>query len=202
MAALRNRPARREWERVSARESTGFLELRGLVFEELDAEGRVIASANLERVVPRTRSRNTIAVAPLTAFSGEVWIGIDDDDLPAAQCFHGNSEILVAPAWRLPREVASLTPAREWVRERLQAEYGVVGGEIWELGGRYHPSPGVTPEVVHALAIEIVGRKTDGQRTLTWVTLRDAMANRADLRDGHLRTVVLRAAHALGLMGC
>jgi hypothetical protein len=41
---------------------------------------------------------------------GEVWIGIDDDDLPAAQCFHGNSEILVAPAWRLPREVASLTP--------------------------------------------------------------------------------------------
>jgi hypothetical protein len=151
--------------------------------------------------VPATRSSNTIAVAPLRIYRGEPWIGIDDDDLPAAQCFHGNSEILVAPAWRLPREVASLTPARAWIRARLEEEYGVACGEAWELGGRYHPSPGVTPEVVHPLAIEVVGeRASGGQRALTWVALRDAVANRADLREGHLRIAVLRAAHALGLL--
>ena len=28
-------------------------------------------------------------------FDGDLWMGIDDDDLPAAQCFVGNSELLV-----------------------------------------------------------------------------------------------------------
>jgi hypothetical protein len=201
MAALRTRPARRAWERVTAHDSMGFLELRSLVFEELDASDRVVARATLERVVPRTRSRNTMAVAPLSMHQGEVWIGIDDDDLPAAQCFLGNSEILVAPAWRLPPEIGSLAPARAWIRERLGHEYGAVCGEVWELGGRYHPSPGVTPEVVHALAVEVTGGLASGaRRALTWVPLRDAIANRAELRDGHLRIVVLRAAHALGLL--
>jgi hypothetical protein len=201
MDALRSRPARRAWERISAHESNEFLQLRSLMFEELDADDRVIARAPLEQVVPRSRSLNTIAVAPLRLQSGEVWIGIDDDDLPAAQCFHGNSEILVAPAWRLPREVTSITPARDWARARLGAEYGAVCGETWELGGRYYPTPGLTPEVVHPLAIEVIGETASrGQRSLAWVSLRDAIANRGELRDGHLRIVVLRAAHALGLL--
>ncbi len=200
MDALRRRPARRAWRRADARESRGFLALRCATFEELDAAGETIARAPLELVAPRARSWSTVAVAILRRSGDDVWLGIDDDDLPAAQCFHGNSEILVAPAWRVPRAIASITPARAWARERIAEEYGVTCGESWELGGRYHPSPGVTPEVVHAIALEATS-ESRAARALSWVSLRDALASLGDLRDGHLRIVALRAAHALGLLG-
>ena len=47
--------------------------------------------------------RRTMACALLRAArGGEVLFGVDDDDLPAAQLFTGNSNLLVAPAWRIP----------------------------------------------------------------------------------------------------
>jgi SAM-dependent methyltransferase len=199
MATLRARRARRAWSRATKEESSGFLDLRCARFEELDAGGHVLAAASLEIVAPRTLSSNTIAAALLLRAGGDVWLGIDDDDLPAAQCFHGNSQILVAPAWRLPREVASVTPAHEWLRTRLAAEHDVSCGEILALGGHYHPSPGVTPEVVHPVAV-CVTRQGPGGRSLAWVRLRDAVESLGDLADGHLRIVALRAAHALGLL--
>jgi SAM-dependent methyltransferase len=200
MDALLDRPHRRAWERAAATDSPGFMRLRCVTFEECDAQGRVVARAPLELVVPRTLSPNTAAVALLRRAAGEAWIGIDDDDLPAAQCFHGNSEILVAPAWRLPRDVASTTPARAWVRARLSEEYGVEVEEIWDLGGRYHPSPGVTPEVVYPMAAEVTAERPTRARSLAWVRLADAVHGLSHLHDGHLRVVVLRAAHALGLL--
>jgi hypothetical protein len=200
MEALRRRPARRAWSRARAEESSGFLDLRCTRFEEVDAAGRVLAEASLEIVAPRTRSSNTVAAALLLRAGGQVWIGFDDDDLPAAQCFHGNSQILVAPAWRLPRDIVSVTPAYDWLRARLAAEHDVTCGEILELGGRYHPSPGVTPEVVHPVAV-CVEREGPGGRKLAWVRLREAVESLGDLTDGHLRLAVLRAAHALGLLG-
>jgi SAM-dependent methyltransferase len=197
---LRRRRPRRGWERVGDDSSPGFLELRCTVFEELTAAGAVVARAPIEHVAPCHLSANTVAVAPVRRSGDDVWVGVDDDDLPAAQCFEGNSQILVAPAWRLPREIASLTPARDWVRARLLREYGVECGEVWDLGGRYHPSPGVTSEVVHPMALEVM-RETRAPRALHWIRLRDATAHLDDLVDGHLRIVVLRAAHALGLLG-
>lgn len=197
MAALSRRPPRRAFERVGAADSPGFLTLRCLTFEELDAEGLVVATRDLELVEPRTRSTNTVATALLWRHGGTVWLGIDDDDLPAAQSFHGASQLLVAPAWRLPRGVASSTPARAWVKEALAREYGLVTGELWELGGPYTPAPGSTPELVTPLAVE-VRAVTGGGRALAWVPLADAVRERAALLDGHLRVVALRAAHALG----
>jgi hypothetical protein len=90
--------------------------------------------------------------------------------------------------------------AQDWMRERLAAEYGVAGGDLWELGGRYFPSPGLTPEVVHPFACEVkaVGA---AERTLAFVPLASLVERRQEIFDGHLRTVALRAAHALGVMG-
>jgi SAM-dependent methyltransferase len=153
-----------------------------------------------EVVAPRTLGTNTIAVALLARRGDELLLGLDDDDLPAAQCFHGNRELLVAPAWRLPATVTSTTPARAWAGARLAAEYDVEAGAVWELGGRYHPSAGATPEVVYPLAVE-VRREGPKGRPLTWVRLVDEIANRGALLDGHLRIVALRAAHALGVLG-
>lgn len=200
MDELRRRPARRLFARDHGPHPSPFLELRCSAFHELDASGAVVGKAELEHVAPTALSSNTVAVAVLLRHGGELLLGIDDDDLPAAQCFAGNSQILVAPAWRLPRQVHSMTPARHWVLERLEREYGVRCSRVWTLGGRYHTSPGVSSEVVHPLAVE-VGELGRGALALHWVPLREAVAQREELVDGHLRIVTLRSAHATGVLG-
>jgi hypothetical protein len=67
-----------------------------------------------------------------------------------------------------------------------------------ELGGRYHPSAAVTPEVVHPLCV-VVDRERPSRRRLSWVPLAELTPNLDSLVDGHLRIVAGRAAHALGL---
>jgi hypothetical protein len=195
-AELAARPPRRTFAPAGAEDSPGFLEVHAAVFEEEAPDGRVVAGQALEFVLPRTLSFNTVAVAPLRRSGAEVYLGLDDDDLPAAQSFSGASELLVAPAWRLPRQVDGVAASRAWVLDRLRSEYGAAGGEVWELGGRYHPSPGLTPEVVHPLAVEVVAEER-GPRRLTWVRLEEAAAHAEAIRDGHLLTLALRAAHAL-----
>jgi hypothetical protein len=181
-------------------ESRGFLSLRCTRFDELAADGRIVASQPLESVVPNTLGINTIVTALLARHGDEVLIALDDDDLPAAQSFNGNSNLLVAPAWRLPCEVTSRRAAFAWTSERIAKEYGLHASRWFELGGRYHPSPGITPERVYPFAVEIDSVTGDGERPLEWVSLRDAIANADRLHDGHLRVVLFRAAHALGLL--
>jgi SAM-dependent methyltransferase len=199
MAELGQRSARRLFRRATTADSNGFLELVCARFAELDAEGSEVAAQDLELVLPRTLSANTIAIAPLKRCAGEVLLGLDDDDLPAVQCFCGNSQLLVAPAWRLPREVTGIRDSRRWVRAQLEGAYGVRTGAVWELGGAYLPSAGVTPEMVFPVAMEVLD-DSGAELCLTWVRLRDAVDARHLLQDGHLRIVALRAAHALGLL--
>jgi hypothetical protein len=158
----------------------------------------VLSRATLEVVVPVTRSCNSIAVAPLLRVGGVTYLGVDDDDLPAAQCFHGNSQILVAPAWRLPHGIDTLGEARTFATERLRDEYGVEVAGVQELGGRYLPSPGMTPEAVHPLAATVRAVHHDAPKALRWIALEELQASPGVMLDGHLRIVALRAAHALG----
>ena len=196
LTALLKRPRRRVFEHSET--SGDFLELHCSTFEEVDATGTITHRGDLEYVLPKNLSHNTVACALLRKSEGVVWIALDDDDLPAAQSFSGNSQLLVAPAWRMPTEIRTLTPALEWTRNKIAATYEVEVGRAWELGGRYHPSLGATPEVVHPVAFE-VREDRPGGRDLQWVRLSDLIANRADLQDGHLRIVALRSAHALGI---
>lgn len=200
--ALLARPSRRCFSRVDSSKSAGFLEVRRALFEEIAEGGHVVAARELEYVVPRPLGALTVSTALLArAPSGEVVLGVDDDDLPAAQSFSGNSDILVAPAWRLPRDVRTLPAAEAFVRARLEAEYGVQAGEAVELGGAYRPSAGLTPELVQPLAFVVtaVAAPAPGPaRRLHWVPLTALAAGREHLPDGHLRVVALRAAHALG----
>ena len=203
MLALARRPPRRAFRRVERERSAGFLEVRCRAFAELAADGRELGEISLELVVPRARSTTSIAIAPLLRARGTIWIGVDDDDLAAAQCFEGTSEILVAPAWRVPREhdalsVQTLATAQAWVLERLRAEYGALTGGCCELGGRYLPSAGLSPEAVHPFAVEVLGVEA-APRSLRWVELADAARSARAITDGHLRVCVLRAAHALGV---
>jgi hypothetical protein len=128
---------------------------------------------------------------------GEIFMGVDDDDLPAAQAFNGNSELLVAPAWRLPRNVTPTTPSRSWVVERLARDYGLACSDLFELGGSYHPSPGISPERVTPLAVSVSRGASAG---LLWVRLAELVAAADLLLDGHLRILAWRAAHAFDLL--
>ncbi|AGP42184.1 class I SAM-dependent methyltransferase [Sorangium cellulosum] len=228
LRALIERPSRRQYARVDPSASTGFLEVRRARFEELAEGGAVVAARELEYVVPRPLGALTVSTALLArAPSGEVVLGVDDHDLPAAQSFSGNSELLVAPAWRLPRSARTLAEAEAFVRARLLVEYGVDAGEAVELGGAYRPSAGLTPELVHPIAFVVTGVAAEAPRApsaaappsaatspsaaappaepvsapprrLHWVPLTALVAGREHLPDGHLRVVALRAAHALG----
>jgi len=147
--------------------------------------------------VPITRSCSSLAIAPLLRVGGAVLLGVDDDDLPAAQCFVGNSEILVAPAWRLPHGLGTLGEARAFAAERLRDEYGVEVSTVQELGGRYLPSPGMTPEAVHPMVAAVRAIHLDAPRRLRWVALDELALHHDAMLDGHLRIVALRASHAL-----
>jgi ubiquinone/menaquinone biosynthesis C-methylase UbiE len=196
---LRQRPHRRVFRKVDRSQSAAFMTIRRSLFEELDTKGSVVASRPLEYVLPARHSLNTVACAVLARRDGAIYLGVADDDLPAAQCFVGNSELLVAPAWRIPADVASETTALSWVVKRLSEEYGLTTGRTYGLGGRYYPSAGMSPEVVHPMAVEVLAEEP-GDLALYWIRLDSVATHRADLVDGHLRTVALRAAHALSLL--
>lgn len=175
-----------------------FLELSSRWFAELDGQGNVIHRQLREYAVPATRSCNTLSAALLRETPQGIALGLDEDDLAAAQCFTGSSAIFVTPAWRLSRDVTTKEHAEQWLRERIATEYGYDVLTLTELGGRYHPSAGITPEVVYPYAV-VVGPQAhlDGKRSLRWVLLRELVAHLPALPDGHLRVAVLRAAHAL-----
>jgi SAM-dependent methyltransferase len=199
VAALRGRPARRAFEAIApgGAAASRFMAIACGLFEEQGADGAVLHRRALEYVLPGPLSTNTVAAAPLWRAGDEIYIGVDDDDLPAAQAMSGNSQLLVAPAWRLPRDLATTTPARAWIAARLRSEYGLHCGDTFELGGRYHPSPGLSPEAAWPVAFEIFDH-TPAPRSLLWLPLADLATASDLLTDGHLRVVARRAAHALG----
>lgn len=176
-----------------------FLELRASEFCELDAAGDVIHHQVREYVVPASRSCSTVAVALLCRTPQGVAFALDEDDLAAVQCFTGSSGIWVTPAWRLPQTITNREGAERWVEERVAVEYGCKVLTMTELGGRYHPSAGITPEAVYpyAAVVEPMATPTGRARALRWVLLRELIARLKDLPDGHLRVAALRAAHAL-----
>jgi ubiquinone/menaquinone biosynthesis C-methylase UbiE len=190
-------PGRRAFETAAAG-PTPFLELRCARFAEFGAGGEEVASQSLEYVMPRTLSANTVATAILARSGDDLLIAVDDDDLPAAQSFNGNSNLLVTPAWRLPHGLRRRSEAHRWIRERIASEYGLETSAPRELGGPYHPSPGLTPERVYPLALSV--ERTTSLGRLHWISIREAIAHADQLRDGHLRIVLFRAAHAFGLL--
>lgn len=197
---LLRRPPRRRFQAAPAGARAGFLDLVCAEFSETNAAGKEVAWRTLEYVLPHAFSRNSLSCALLRRSGGEVWLGVVDDDFPAAQCFNGNSRLLVAPAWRLPQDVRGMRAAQAFLREHLRVELAVDCGQLWPLGGAYYPTPGLTPEVVFPFAVEVLDADP-GPVPLCWCRLAEWVEKRATIRDGHLLTIVWRAAHALGLLG-
>ncbi|MDF3066501.1 MAG: hypothetical protein K0R38_2102 [Polyangiaceae bacterium] len=192
-------PPRRAFVPDSAPSSTGFLRHLCRYFSEHGPSGDELGRHAREYVVPGPLSTNTVACAVLRRVRDAVLLGLDEDDLPAVQIFGGSSAIWVTPAWRLPRSVRARSEAEAWTRRQLESGYGVEVARFHELGGRYHPSAGVTPEIVFPYAVEARPVRA-AERRLSWAPLAEVIAQLPSFREGHLRVVALRAAHALGLL--
>lgn len=194
--SLLERPHRRRFAPANPSESDGYLDLKSRAFEEFDSAGEVVSRCTLEYVVPHQSSTNTLAIALLFRHGDTVYIGVEDRDLPGAQGFTGHSDLLVAPAWRMPVGMTSMASAKEWLKLKLEVENGIQIGGFRELGGAYHPTPGLTPESVYPLAAEVLAAN-DSCAYIHWVPLNEWTVARHELRDGHLRILGCRALHAI-----
>lgn len=161
---------------------------------ELNAGGDELAKAELEYVLPRGLSASTIVALPFVKSGGKIFVGIETRELPAVETHLGTAAIAVVPAMRLPRWVHHLEEATEFAAETLEKEMGLKTVAKFELGGRYFPSAGVTPEVVYPFVFEV---DASTAHHLDWVELGDAYENSALLLDAHSLTAIQRFAHAL-----
>ena len=171
-----------------------FLEVRTGSFEERDAAGVVISGADFEYVVPSTRSHQTLSILPITLHGGRPHVGLEVRDLPAVQVHEGTSRVVTLPAWRLPRGLESLESAENFAVSALSTQFEVDATSLVPLGGRYHPSAGLTPEIVFPYVAEV----DRAGRDLTWVSLDDALSVLDRIVDAHLLVSLQRLAHALG----
>jgi hypothetical protein len=180
----------RAFEPCPIQESSQFLQIVRHRFEELNAQGQVLASDELESIQVQARQLQTVAVLPMVYWQQEWWVGLDRFDLPAAQAFTGNSRLWLAPAWRLPVKFTSMTAARNWVAEQMQHEFGAEVLEWSPLGGPYFPSAGLTAELVYPLAARV---QLENATKLTFYRLTEAIQHWESFQTGHLRCLLLRS---------
>ena len=193
-------PARRTVFAPHEEGATGYLDLRTGTFSERDAEGRMLASVPREYLVPREASRNTAVALPVVRTREGIRVGLEHRELPVVQHFTGSAHLVVTPAWRLPRTLTWLGQVPAFIAERLREEFSVTVRHTWELGGSYHTTPGVTPELVWPFAVELQADEACDSR-LRWVPLEVLIGQLDAVRDAHLLVVAWRLAHALGVLG-
>ena len=124
-------------------------------------------------------------------------MGVELRDLPAPQRFTGSSGIVCAPAWRLPKEIEHKFAIERFVVERMASDFQASVMDIWELGGSYFTSTGVTPECVYPFCAQVSADSIDSSE-LDFYRLSDLLEAADQLVDAHLLIVLHRLAHALG----
>jgi len=174
---------------------TGYLRLVRSAFADQTVEdglNRTLVEQELEFALPGERSVNTVVALPML-YDGQPFVGLETRLLPVPQLHEGNARILTAPAWRLGRDVFALDQARAFIA----AAMSVCEDDVLRIGAAYFPSAGITPERVYPFVVRLRGAVAD--LPYDFVPLGELRSHLRDLRDGHLRVVVMRLIHALGL---
>jgi hypothetical protein len=175
-----------------------FLSVREGNFVERTPDGRQLSAVRFEYVLPRNLSVNTISALPVVRTENEVFVGVELRDLPAVQSFSNSSRIATVPAWRLRRSVKHVMELPSFLKERMLHDFKVRVREVWELGGAYFASPGVTPESIYPFVVEIDGL-TLGGTDLSFIAVNDLKDRVDQIQDGHLMIAACRLIHALAL---
>ena len=178
-------------------EKANFLSIKEGTFVERTNNGKEISAVPFEYVVPRELSFASTVGLPVVKTEDSVLVGLESRDLPAVQSFTGSSQILTAPAWRLPRSLHSQTQLPAFLRNSMQRDFGLFILDTWELGGSYFCSPGVTPEVVYPFVVEVDSQNI-ASTSLTFVNFDDLRRNLEQIMDPHLLIATYRLSHAIG----
>lgn len=174
-----------------------FLSVREGTFVERTHRGEQLAEIAFEYVIPKKLSFTNVVVVPLVKTADDILVGLELRDLPAVQSFTGSSRILTVPAWRVPRDIKHITELPAFAGAAMKRDFAVSFRDTWELGGPYFCSPGVTPEVVYPLVLEVDAHKI-GSSALHFVALKDLRSKLRLVRDAHLLISSYRLIHALG----
>lgn len=178
---------------------TRFLSVREGNFVERTPAGQQLSAVPFEYVLPRDLGISTISALPVVRTRNDVFVGIELRDLPAVQSFSNNSRIATVPAWRLPRSVKHVMELPSFLGERMLHDFKLRVREVWELGGAYFASPGVTPESVYPFVVEIEST-TLAETDMSFIAVDDLKENLDQIQDGHLLIAACRLIHALAIM--
>jgi hypothetical protein len=174
-----------------------FLSIREGTFVERTQAGAVIAEVPFEYVVPQRLSFSTATAIPIVKTTRGTYAGVELRDLPAVQSFSGSSRIVTVPSWRLPQSLTNVSELPDFITHSMRREFALEVRNVWELGGSYFSSPGVTPEVVYPLVVE-VNASDVASSSLAFVEI-DVLTSKLDLiHDAHLLLAAYRLRHALG----
>lgn len=165
-------------------------------------QGRI---RELEYVEPQPSSgysHQSLSLLPIARVRGaggkeEIVIGLETSDLPAVQEKTGSSRFVTIPTARIPNSAHTMDEAYRYGEEVLAREHGLSVRQVCPLGGKYVVSPGVTPELIYPLLVE-VNIEESNSRSLTWVPLREFITRNPDVRSAQLLTSSYRALHMLG----
>jgi SAM-dependent methyltransferase len=174
-----------------------FLSIREGVFLERTQSGDVISEVGFEYVVPEELSSNTVVAVPVIKAQGSTYVGLELRDLPAVQSFAGSSNIVTVPSWRLPRSMKSQAELPGFLASMLGEEFALAARNVWELGGPYFSSPGVTPEVVYPFVVEVDATEFTSS-PLHFIDCDTLDRKLHLLHDAHLLLAAHRLRHALG----
>ena len=173
-----------------------FLRVCKSEFIETDSNDNEISRGEFEYVVPKNYSKNTVAAIPFIKTETEILVGIEFRDLPAPQRFTGNSNLPCAPAWRIPFSVEHKFDLESFLREKFPKDFNASLRRIWELGGSYFTSAGITPEIVYPTAVEL-NMENLMKSNLKFFRLKDLIESLDEIQDAHLLISLNRLAHSL-----
>lgn len=175
-----------------------FLQLERSEFIEYDSVGDHLKRAEFEYVVPKNLSKNTATAIPFFKADDEIFVGIEYRDLPAVQRFTGNSNLACVPAWRLPKTILHKFDIELFLVEKFCSDFKVQINKLWELGGSFFTSAGITPEVIYPFAVELRAESC-GETNLKFFNLKTLLETIERIHDTHLLISLNRLAHALGV---
>lgn len=177
----------------------GFLEhIRSHFVEEgrnADESMSAIANNDLEFVIPKTTSTNTVSVLPVLRDSedDEIYVMLEERYLPVPQMQEGSSRIFTTHAFRLRKNITTFHEMEQFIASEFHASEETIS----RLGESYFPSMGITPEKVYPYIISSSFMiSSEGYRS---VSLKSLFQNISKLRDAHLMVAIMRTVHALGL---
>jgi len=168
--------------------SAGFIEHRRSKFFEY---GQSESADIREYIIPRKFSINTVICLPVFRFEKEYYVGIEHRHLPVPQLQEGDSLLLAAPAYRLPKEIRNYSDLKKYLLGLDFFNSKILS--LFKLGEKYFPCSGITPEQVYPYVVCADKPSTE----LHWVSLRSLFLNTEKLRDGHLLISIFRLVHAL-----